>query len=458
MADGIFDGISNALGGAGDFFLNRGRYADPNAINEPFGVPEQDVRQAGINTLANVSSLLLAAGQPMTGTQRAQLLAGIGPALGGMQSDIFKASQSRLMNAQQRGAMEEARGLAALGQKMRDNPQEIADLIGQNVDFVRNSTPTAVMDVMKKRAAVDPAQRRLTELQVSQAEQLQRARSEIPALLEQDASLSPAQRTMIQSNPQLWDEYIKSKIQKPDTATADYKNYMVVRDQAAAGGQTPPTFAEYMRDLKKAGAQTLTIGGSPLVKGITENILATSQAAETAAGTIRAVQSARAEFDQGIVSGITSPVELQIRKVLTAFGVDDPKVSATEAFRTQMSPIILGLVRQLGSGTAISNTDLQFAKDAAGGNIQLDSASIARVLDITERASREVLKRSNDRVKRGLSRDPEAEKYSDYLLIEEPAPYAPPASPSTGGARPEVQGGGQPRVRRWNPATGRLEP
>jgi hypothetical protein len=95
MADGILDGISNAVSGAGDFFLNRGRYADPNAINAQFGVPEQDVRQAGINTLANVSALLLAAGQPMTGTQRAQLLAGIGPALGGMQGDILKSVQAR---------------------------------------------------------------------------------------------------------------------------------------------------------------------------------------------------------------------------------------------------------------------------------------------------------------------------------------------------------------------------
>ena len=438
MSDGFFGGI-------GDFFLNRGRYADPNAINAQYGVPEADVRQAGINTLANVSGLLLAAGQPMSGRDRAQLLAGIGPALGGMQTDIFKASQARLMTAQQRTAMEEARGLASLGQRMKDNPQEIADMLGVKVELVGTMTPSSVMELMKKKASVDPMQRRLTELQVSQAEDLQKARAQVPALLEADTTLSPAQRAMIQSNPQLWDEYIKSKIQKPETATSDYKNYMIVREQAARDGQPIPTFADWMKEQKRAGAQTLTIGGSPLVKGITENILQTSQTAETAANTIRSVQSAREQFDQGIVSGVTAPVELQIRKVLTAFGVDDPKVPATEAFRTQMSPIILGLVRQLGSGTAISNTDLQFAKDAAGGNIQLDNTSIARVLQITEDMSRELLKRSNDRVKKGLSRDPEAVKYLDYLTIEEPPAYVPPqrrAGPSapTGGARAPLSG------------------
>jgi hypothetical protein len=83
------------LGGVGDFFFNTGRYADPNAINPQYGVPEADVRQAGINTLANVSALLLAAGQPMSGQQRAQLLAGVGPALGGMQRDIQQSLQAR---------------------------------------------------------------------------------------------------------------------------------------------------------------------------------------------------------------------------------------------------------------------------------------------------------------------------------------------------------------------------
>jgi hypothetical protein len=170
MADGILDGISSAVGGVGDFFLNRGRYADPNAINPQFGVPEADVRQAGINTLANVSALLLAAGQPMSGSERAKLLAGIGPALGGMQTDIYKASQARLMTAQQRTAMEEARGLARLSQKMKDNPQEIADLLGTDVRNVLNMTPSNIMEIMKRRETEDPQARQLRGLQIQQTQ------------------------------------------------------------------------------------------------------------------------------------------------------------------------------------------------------------------------------------------------------------------------------------------------
>lgn len=87
--------IGSAFGGASDFLLNRGRYAEPGAMNAQYGVPEADVRQAGINTLANVSALLLAAGQPMTGAQRGQMLAQIGPAMGGMTSDIQKSVMAR---------------------------------------------------------------------------------------------------------------------------------------------------------------------------------------------------------------------------------------------------------------------------------------------------------------------------------------------------------------------------
>lgn len=185
------------LGGVGDFFFNTGRYADPNAINPQYGVPEADVRQAGINSLANVSALLLAAGQPMGGAQRAQLLSGIGPALGGMQSDIFKASQSRLMTAQQRNAMEEARGLADLTSRIKQNPDEIAALIGRPVDFVRNSSPSMIRDIMKTQASRDPLQQRLAQLQVGEAERqaqeteaINKQRQEDPAGLARTMGIS----------------------------------------------------------------------------------------------------------------------------------------------------------------------------------------------------------------------------------------------------------------------------
>jgi hypothetical protein len=155
MAEGL-------LGGIGDFFLGGGRYADPNAINPQYGVPEADVRQAGINTLANVSALLLAAGQPMSGQQRAQLLAGVGPALGGMQSDIFRSSQARLMTAQQREKTDELKEIQAINQRRQEDPAGLARAMGISEDLVKTMDARTLRDVAKqvsiKRATTSPLQ------------------------------------------------------------------------------------------------------------------------------------------------------------------------------------------------------------------------------------------------------------------------------------------------------------
>ena len=166
MSDGFFGGI-------GDFFLNRGRYADPNAINAQYGVPESDVRQAGINTLANVSGLLLAAGQPMSGRDRAQLLAGIGPALGGMQTDIFKASQARLMTAQQRAAMREQQELQALEEERKRDPEGLAGKMGLDVGRVRTLPIRMLADITRSitisQAAKSPAEREREQVDLEMA-------------------------------------------------------------------------------------------------------------------------------------------------------------------------------------------------------------------------------------------------------------------------------------------------
>jgi len=161
MADGL-------LGGFGDFLLGGGKYADPNAINPQYGVPESDVRQAGINTLANVSALLLAAGQPLTGAQRAQMLAQIGPAMGGMGTDLYKAAQTRLMTAQGRAAQEELNELEVMRKKRAEDPEGLARAMGgMDVNLVKAMSIKSLVDMAKqitiKRATVEPGQAAITE-------------------------------------------------------------------------------------------------------------------------------------------------------------------------------------------------------------------------------------------------------------------------------------------------------
>jgi hypothetical protein len=244
MADGILDGISNAVSGAGDFFLNRGRYADPNAMNAQFGVPEQDVRQAGINTLANVSALLLAAGQPMTGTQRAQLLAGIGPALGGMQGDILKSVQARraaeLFPLQKQQLTQAVSGQELEQQIKRQQlaQNEAERLRRQNV--IRQLTglpPLAVPSTAPPTAPVPPLSQQVIPSsaagaglpQTPSVSAPQAAPMGAPAA-QQPAAVSPSEMSILEELPR---EYLLQQLSDPSVKMQDlYKEALKQRGES----------------------------------------------------------------------------------------------------------------------------------------------------------------------------------------------------------------------------------
>ena len=103
-----------------DFFTGGGDYADPTKIDPRYGVPMADVRQAAINSIGNMGALLLAAGQPMAPQQRAAYLAQLGQASSGMNTDLYNASQRRLMQAQYQQRMEEMQDDARIREELKD--------------------------------------------------------------------------------------------------------------------------------------------------------------------------------------------------------------------------------------------------------------------------------------------------------------------------------------------------
>lgn len=166
MADGL-------LGGFGDFLTGGGVYADPKNINPTYGVPEGDVRQAAINQLGQISALLLAAGQPMEGSQRAQLLAQIGGTGGQFNTNLYNASQRRLMTAQMQEKQDEMSRIQAMAQKVKDDPEGLAASLRLPVDLVKTIPTKSLIDlatqIQIKRATVEPSQAALTEAFASTA-------------------------------------------------------------------------------------------------------------------------------------------------------------------------------------------------------------------------------------------------------------------------------------------------
>lgn len=143
---------------------------------------------------------------------------------------------------------------------------------------------------------------------------------------------------------------------------------------------------------------------------------------------ILAIDRAREQLDMpgGIFSGSGAEVRNKLAKVGTLFGLDDSKIANTEAFGSAIGTRVLSLVKNLGSGTAISNADREFAAAMAGGNIKLNEKSIRRILDIGEKAARARIDQHNSLVDRTVGQNDSLSQYKKTYHIDAPGKYAAP--------------------------------
>jgi hypothetical protein len=160
------------LGGIGDFILGSGEYADPKNLHPSYGVPMSDVRQAAINQLGNMSAILLAAGQPMSGAQRGQLLAQIGGAGSGFNTDLLNASQRRLMQGQMQEKRAEMQELAVIRERQQKDPEGLAAAMGIDPQMVRTASASDLRQIAKQiavtRATRDPLEQQKKQLEIDQ--------------------------------------------------------------------------------------------------------------------------------------------------------------------------------------------------------------------------------------------------------------------------------------------------
>jgi hypothetical protein len=143
----------------------------------------------------------------------------------------------------------------------------------------------------------------------------------------------------------------------------------------------------------------------------------------------------------GDLPGTGANFSLAFRKGLTALGYPDDKVANTESFIATRASEVGRLIKQFGSGTGLSDADRAYATKMAAGDISLNKESITRILDITERASRNIITEHNKeaaKIPPGLSPYP--------LTVEMP------------NVTQESGERAAPRRFKWNPATQSVEP
>lgn len=141
---------------------------------------------------------------------------------------------------------------------------------------------------------------------------------------------------------------------------------------------------------------------SELGKGQAESIIKSKTAAQDAASIIDTVNTGRDIMKSGMITGAGADFLVNLNQGLKTAGIDAGYADAaanSQAFTANMAGNVGKLIKQFGAGTGLSDADREFAKDMAGGRISLDSKAINRILDINERAARNVINRHNKDVK-----------------------------------------------------------
>lgn len=156
-----------------------------------------------------------------------------------------------------------------------------------------------------------------------------------------------------------------------------------------------PGTTVYMPPQEKAFEAGLGTGQSKL-------LLDNKVAALDAASIIDTVNTGRDIMKSGMITGAGADFLVNLNQGLKTVGIDAGYADAaanSQAFTANMAGNVGKLIKQFGAGTGLSDADREFAKDMAGGRISLDAKAINRILDINERAARNVVKRHNKDVK-----------------------------------------------------------
>lgn len=224
----------------------------------------------------------------------------------------------------------------------------------------------------------------------------------------------------------------------PESATTTQREY----DQAVRQG-FKGSLLDYKRQVAEAGRpitnveikQEAALGqalGTQQAKAIAEG----RDAATSAVTMLDTINTGRKLLNSGMVTGAGADFLVSLNQGLKTLGIDAGKADAaanSQAFAATMASSVGQLIKQFGAGTGLSNADRDYAEKMAGGKITLDESAIRKILDINERAARNVIAAHNKSVDK-------AGKQAEWFRVDMPAiesaPSPAPAAPTSPTAAP----------------------
>jgi hypothetical protein len=177
-----------------------------------------------------------------------------------------------------------------------------------------------------------------------------------------------------------------------------------------------------------------------LGKGQAKSIIDNRAAAQDAAAIIDTVTIGRDILKGGVITGAGADFLVNFNQALKTAGIDFGYADAaanSQAYAANMAQNVGKIIKQFGAGTGLSDADRQYAEKMAGGKITLDAKALNKILDINERAARNVITRHN--------KDVEGIKTNIPLKVEMPAKRAEApitaVNPTTGARIQSTDGG-----------------
>lgn len=203
------------MAGLLDFFMGSGDYADPEKIDPRYGVPMSDVRQAALNSIGNMGAILMAAGQRMEPAQRAAYLAQLGQAGSGFNTDMYNASQRRLMTARTQEQQREMEENKRMDEILKD-PAQLQGLgvSPQQAQFLGRG---GLRQVLASRASQSPEAAETNRLQLEQLRQTSDMRKQLFSAIDADPTLNDQQRVLFKNNLELYAKRFAPSTYRPMT-------------------------------------------------------------------------------------------------------------------------------------------------------------------------------------------------------------------------------------------------
>lgn len=172
-------------------------------------------------------------------------------------------------------------------------------------------------------------------------------------------------------------------------------------------GQTDPRFINYQLQQKRAGATQVNMPvqekefEKELGSGQAKAILKAREGAEDAASILATNEIGRQILNSGAITGAGADFFVGLNQGLKTAGIDagyGDAAANSQAYAATMASNVGKLIKQYGAGTGLSDADREFATKAAAGSINMDEKAIRRVLDINDRAARNLVNGYNKKV------------------------------------------------------------